>query len=103
MWNMDETVTEYRMRLERELQRWKRFQDFLRIDERAVFEDMLNEYRRHSSAERAACFPNIAGAMFLTILFKHHQTLKKLREQIDKINQSIEKKTPRPGSEPSNK
>jgi hypothetical protein len=39
---MDEPVTEYRKMLDRELVRWKLFQDFLRIDEPAVFEDMLN-------------------------------------------------------------
>jgi len=83
---MGRTIPSYRIMLERELERWKRFQDFLRIDERAIFQDMMDECRRHASAAGAACFPVIAEAMYLTILFAHHKALKELCDKIDQIN-----------------
>ena len=80
---MGRTTPSYRITLEEELKRWERFRDALRIDERAIFQDMMDECRRHASAAGAACLPNIAEAMFLTILFAHHKTLKELTEKIE--------------------
>lgn len=96
---MGRTIPSYRIMLERELERWKRFQDFLRIDERVVFEDMMNDCRRRASAAGAACFPVIADAMFLTILFAHHKALKELCGKIDQINNSLGNPTKRISSQ----
>jgi len=41
---MGRTIPSYRISLEEELKRWERFRDFLRIDERVIFEDMMDEY-----------------------------------------------------------
>lgn len=71
--------------LEEQLKRWVRFRDFLRIDEHAVFQDMMDECRRNASAAGAACLPNIAEAVFLKILFAHHKGLKELRRKIDRV------------------
>lgn len=83
---MGRTIPSYRISLEEELKRWKRFQEVLRIDERAIFQDMMDECSRHASAAGAACYPSIADAMFLTILFAHHQTLKQLQEKITEFS-----------------
>ena len=84
---MGRTIPSYRISLEEELKRWRRFQDVLRIDERAIFQDMMNECSRQASAAGAACYPSIADAMFLTILFAHHKALKELQEKIKQLNQ----------------
>ena len=59
------------------------------MDERLAFEDMMNDCRRRASAAGAACFPSIADAMFLTILFKHHQTIKELEKIIEEIEREV--------------
>ena len=82
---MGRTMPSYRIALEEELNRWKRFQEVLRMDERAIFQDMTDECRRHASAAGALCSPVIAEAMFLTILFAHHRKLKELQEKVDKM------------------
>jgi len=82
---MGRTIPSYRTVLEQELKRWKRFQDALRIDEREVFQDMMDECRRRASAAGAACIASKSEAMFLTILFAHHKALKELSERIDRI------------------
>jgi len=83
---MGRTIPSYRIILEEELKRWERFRDFLRIDERAVFQDMMDECRRYASAAGAACIPSKSEAMFLTILFAHRKALKELKEKIDRIS-----------------
>jgi len=40
---MGRTIPSYRIILEEELKRWERFRDTLSIEERAVFEDMMDE------------------------------------------------------------
>jgi len=88
---MGRTIPSYRIILEEELKRWERFRDFLRIDERAVFQDMMDECRRHASAAGAACIPSKSEAMFLTILFAHHRTLKELSSRIQEVSKLIER------------
>jgi len=83
---MGRTIPSYRIMLEEELKRWERFRDFLRIDERAVFEDMMDECRRHASAAGAACFPSKTEGMFLSILFAHRKALKELQDKIERLN-----------------
>jgi hypothetical protein len=84
--SMGRTIPSYRISLEEELKRWRRFQEVLRMDERAIFQDMMDECIRHASAAGAACSPSIADAMFLTILFAHHQALKQLQERITELS-----------------
>jgi len=40
---MGGTIPSYRIILEEELKRWGRFREALRIDEREVFQDMMDE------------------------------------------------------------
>jgi len=88
---MGRTIPSYRIILEEELKRWERFRDFLRIDERAVFEDMTDECRRRASAAGAACFPAKTEGMLLSILFAHDKAFKELLKQMERIegNSSI--------------
>ena len=46
---MGRTISSYRIMLEEELRKWKRFQDMLRIDDRGIFEDMTDVCRRYAS------------------------------------------------------
>jgi hypothetical protein len=79
------------MILEEELNRWRKFQDSLRIDSREIFEDLMNECRRYASAAGAATFPLKTEGMFLSILFAHHKRLKELCDKVDRIHNLLEK------------
>jgi hypothetical protein len=70
----------------RALKRWERFRDTLRIDERIIFGDLMDECRLYASAAGAACFPVKSEGMFLSVLFAHHKALKELRDKIDQIS-----------------
>jgi len=69
--------------LEEELKRWKRFQDVLRIEDRPIFEEMMDLCRRYASEAGNLASPSKTEAMILTILFAHHKTLKELRRMTD--------------------
>jgi len=88
---MGRTIPSWRMLLEEEFKRWKKFQDALRIDERETFEDLMDECRRYASAAGAATFPIKTEGMFLSVLFSHHKSLKELREKVDRIQRLLEK------------
>jgi len=79
------------MILEEELNRWRKFQESLRIDSREIFEDLMNECRRYASAAGAATFPLKTEGMFLSILFAHHKRLKELCDKVDRIHNLLEK------------
>jgi len=87
---MGRTIPSWRILLEEELNRWKKFQDALRIDERENFEDLMDECRRYASAAGAATFPVKNEGMFLSVLFSHHKSLKELREKVDRIQRLLE-------------
>jgi len=74
------------MLLEEEFKRWEKFQDALRIDEREIFEDLMDECRRYASAASAATFPVKTEGMFLSVLFSHHKALKELRDKVEQLN-----------------
>ena len=86
---MGRTIPSYRITLEEELRRWERFRDALRIAERIIFEDMMDESRRHASAAGAACIPAKSEAMFLSILFARHKSLKELHAKLDRVTGSV--------------
>jgi len=88
---MGRTIPSYRIVLEEELKRWERFRDALRIDERAVFEDLMDECRRNASAAGAGCFPVKTEGMFLSVLFAHHKAVKEFSKKIEEIEQSIQR------------
>ena len=87
---MGRTIPSWRTLLEEELTRWKRFRDALRIDERPIFDDLMDECRRHASAAGAAVLPAKTEGMFLSLLFSHHKSLKELRDKIERINRFLE-------------
>jgi len=83
---MGRTIPPYRIILEEELKRWGRFREALRIDKREVFQDMMDECRRHASAAGAACIPSKSEAMFLSLLFAHHRSLSELHDKLDRVS-----------------
>jgi len=87
---MGRTIPSYRIMLEEELKRWKEFKDALRIDDRPIFEDLMDECRRSASAAGAGAFPSKTEGMFLSILFAHHKAVRELQDKLDRINRLLQ-------------
>ena len=72
------------MALEAEIETWKPFREALRIDERELFDNMMELARERASAGSAAVRYVITEAMFMTLIFQHHRILKKIERMLVK-------------------
>jgi hypothetical protein len=77
------------MALEAEIKSWKSFRDALRIDERQLFDDMMELARERASAGGAAVRYVITEAMFMTILFQHHKLIRQLEKMLTSRSISV--------------
>jgi len=82
---MGRTAPSYRIALEDEIGRLRRFRDALRAEEREAFDDMIDKCRLLASASGAACRPRIIEAMLLAIVFAHHKSIKRIEERLRAI------------------
>lgn len=86
---MGRTIPSYRMILESEIKKWEGFLKALRIDDKAAFEELMNECRRYASAAGAATRPIVTEAMFMAILLSHQKTMREIKAALDKIRSSL--------------
>jgi hypothetical protein len=68
------------MALEAEIESWKPFRDALRIDERELFDDLMNLARERASAGGASVRYVITEAMFMTLIFQHYRLIRQLEK-----------------------
>jgi hypothetical protein len=88
---MGKTVPSYRMALEFEIHRWKRFRKALPNEEaRVAFDELMDMCRNNGMASGAACNPIIFEPMVMSILLAQQ---KKLRELEHKLNDLLWQKT----------
>ena len=78
---MGKTVESYRLRLDKEIQRWSGFARALRKDDRETFEELMDVCRNYSSAGSNATRPVLFEAMIMCILVEQQKTLNRLKKQ----------------------
>ena len=77
--NAPQTVERRREKsLEREIASWRGFREALRIEDRRLFEELMNLARRHAPAVKASSRPVTSEALFMAILLEHHKQLRRL-------------------------
>ncbi|MBS7657420.1 hypothetical protein KEJ33_05805 [Candidatus Bathyarchaeota archaeon] len=86
---MGRTVPSYRMILESEIKKWEGFLKALRVEDRAAFEELMNECRRYASAAGAATRPIVAEAMFMSILLSHQKSLREMKVALERLKSAI--------------
>ena len=72
---MGRTIPSWRMVVEAELVKLKKFQDSLRMEDKVIFEDMLNQCRLYASAASSLASPIKEIPLGMSILFAHHKKL----------------------------
>lgn len=82
---MGRTIPSWRMVLEAEVKKLKRFRDSLRSDDKLIFEDLLNQCKLYASAASALVSPVKEIPLILSILFAHHKKLVELEKRLDTI------------------
>ena len=80
---MGRTIPSWRMVVEAEVEKLKKFQDSLRLDDKLVFEDLLNQCKLYASAASALASPVKEMPLIVSILFAHHKKLAELEKRLD--------------------
>ena len=80
---MGRTIPSWRMVVEDEVEKLKRFQESLRQEDKAIFEDMLNQCKLLASAASVMASPIKQIPLILSILFAHHKKLIQLEKRFE--------------------
>ena len=86
---MGRTVPSYRTALEEEIHRWKGFRDALRLDERQVFDEMLDACRLHACAASMSNRPILLESMLISMLLEQQKATRRLREELDTLKKRV--------------
>lgn len=79
---MGRTVPSWRMVVEGEVERLKAFRDSLRLEDKVIFEDLLNQCKLYASAASALASPIKEMPLIISMLFAHHKKLAELEKLI---------------------
>lgn len=82
---MGRTIPTWRMVVEDELSRLKRFREFLRSEDKVVFDDLMNQCRLYASYAGSMASPVKEVPLMLSMLFGQHKRLMELEKWI-KLN-----------------
>jgi len=79
---MGRTIPSWRMIVEDELVRLKRFREFLRSEDKEVFDDLLNQCRLYASYAGSMASPVKEIPLIVSMLFGQHKRLMELERAI---------------------
>ena len=81
---MGRTIPSWRMVVEGEVERLKAFRDSLRLEDKVIFEDLLNQCKLYASAASSLASPIKEMPLVISMLFAHHKKLAELEKLIRK-------------------
>jgi len=79
---LGKTVESYRLKLDKEVQRWSGFARALRKGDRETFEQLMNICRNYASAGSNATRPVMFEAMVMCILLEQQKMLNRLKKEV---------------------
>jgi hypothetical protein len=79
---MGRTMPSWRIVVSEELTRIARFKQFLRADDRAVFDDLLSQCKLYASAAGVLASPVREVPLLLSMVFAQHKRLVQLEERL---------------------
>jgi hypothetical protein len=84
---MGRTIPSWRMVVEAEAEKMKKFRDALRLDDKMIFEDLLNQCKLYASAAGSLTSPIKEIPLIMSILFAHHKKLTELEKRLNESTQ----------------
>jgi hypothetical protein len=79
---MGRTIPSWRMVVEAETEKLKKFRDSLRQEDRVIFEDLLNQCKLYASAASSLASPVKEVPLIMSMLFAHHKKLAALERRL---------------------
>jgi len=80
---MGRTVPSWRMVAEAEVEKMSKFRDSLRLEDKVIFEDLLNQCKLYASAASSLASPVKEMPLIISILFAHHKKLAELEKRLN--------------------
>ncbi len=80
---MGRTIPSWRIIVEDEVEKLKKFRNSLRLEDKLIFEDLLNQCKLYASAASALASPIKEIPLILSILFAHHKKLIELEKRLN--------------------
>ena len=79
---MGRTIPSWRMVVEAETEKLKKFRDSLRQEDKVIFEDLLNQCKLYASAAGSLASPVKEVPLIVSMLFAHHKKLAELERRL---------------------
>ena len=79
---MGRTIPSWRMVVEAETEKLKKFRDSLRQEDKVIFEDLLNQCKLYASAASSLASPVKEVPLIVSMLFAHHKKLAELERRL---------------------
>lgn len=79
---MGRTVPSWRIVLEHEIYNLKKFRDFLRSEDKEIFDDLMNQSRLYASYASTMASPVKEIPFLLSMIFGQHKRLMQLEKKI---------------------
>ena len=87
---MGKTVESYRMALEDEISTWNGFAKALRIEDKEIFEALMDACRNYASAGSNATRPLIFEPMLMCIALSQQKKIQKLGKQVEALKDDLQ-------------
>jgi len=84
------TIPSWRMVVEAELEKLKRFRQFHRAEDKVVFDDLLDQCRLYASFAGTMASPLKEAPLFMSMLFGQHKRLMELETIVNQARNSKE-------------
>ncbi len=81
------------MVVEVEVAKLKKFRDSLRLEDKAIFEDLLKQCKLYASAAGSLASPVKEVPLIMSILFAHHKKLTELEKRLEQKNSQDDNET----------
>lgn len=88
-WTVGRTIPSWRMVVEAELQKLKRFRQFLRSEDKEIFDDLLNQCRLYTSYGSTMASPVKEIPLLMSILFGQHKRLMELERRVNSTSRRL--------------
>lgn len=79
---MGRTIPSWRIVVDQELTKMNKFKQFLRAEDRIIFEDLMNQCKLYASAAGVLVSSVKEFPLLLSMLFAHHKKLIELESQM---------------------
>ena len=91
---MGRTIPSWRLVVEAETAKLKKFQDFLPVQDKLVFHDLLEQCKLYAPYASAMASPVREVPLFISMLFGHHKKIIELEKKVLTLETALKKTRP---------